>query len=433
MEGSLPGAHKDALSPQHPIERCLEDLKDQVFHVLQNETSYKETIQRLETELTVYKRAFADVDTELKAARLSLLESDQHIERLENEYQSFRNQDKGHRVVMLLDGDGAIFSPQLISQGQRGGHLAAEMLSDSTSQHLIANYGPRAYQLWAYIFFNKRGLMDTFRRVGLVFLMNKFEDFVAGFNQATERFLMVDVGTAKEAADAKLKVYLEDEIRLPETFKIFFGGCHDNGYAANLHSQITAGYKEKLILLKSYTDMAASIAALELPHLLIPELFMPRKIFEQHSSPPEPEQPDVPPRPINPNLVCEAICFTTPLTFLTQTVDGKAQVAVSLKLPRELTSPSEKPGACTLFYLKSCKFGTSCKFAHDYVLTDPQREELRKFAKKAPCPAALKGATCHWGDSCCYGHTCPYSPTCFFLKQGKCKFRQASMHAAPPG
>lgn len=36
-------------------------------------------------------------------------------------------------------------------------------------------------------------------------LKQKFEDFVIGFNQAAERFLMVDVGTAKEAADAKIK------------------------------------------------------------------------------------------------------------------------------------------------------------------------------------------------------------------------------------
>lgn len=199
---------------------------------------------------------------------------------------------------MLLDGDGAIFSASLIAQGQKGGHTAAQILSDSTLQHLAANYGPRAFQLWVYVFFNKRGLTDTFRRSGLTALIGKFEDFVMGFNQATERFLMVDVGNTKEAADAKLKgphvftrhlmkcphcffpVYLEDEIRLPETFKIVFGGCHDNGYVANLHSQITAGYKEKLILLKSYTEMAGGIAMLGLPTLAIPNLFMSQKIGE---------------------------------------------------------------------------------------------------------------------------------------------------------
>jgi len=33
----------------------------------------------------------------------------------------------------------------------------------------------------------------------------KFDDFITGFNQAAERFIMLDVGSAKEGADAKIK------------------------------------------------------------------------------------------------------------------------------------------------------------------------------------------------------------------------------------
>lgn len=72
-------------------------------------------------------------------------------------------------------------------------------------QFLTANYGARPYQLWVYLFYNRRGLTDTFNRVGLGSLNKTFEDFVVGFNQATERFTMVDVGSMKEAADVKLK------------------------------------------------------------------------------------------------------------------------------------------------------------------------------------------------------------------------------------
>lgn len=77
----------------------------------------------------------------------------------------------------------------------------------------------------------------------------KFDDFVLGFNQAAERFIMLDVGGAKEAADTKIKgkqgatmacgksrlssisfltyliAFLEDEIRLPQTEKIIFAGA----------------------------------------------------------------------------------------------------------------------------------------------------------------------------------------------------------------
>jgi hypothetical protein len=104
-----------------------------------------------------------------------------------------------------LDGDGAIFNPQLISQGLSGGHSAAQRLSDAITHHLTLTVGTNHYQLWVYIFLNKRGLMDTFGRVGLLSAKTKFEEFILGFNQAAERFLLVDVGGAKEAADAKIK------------------------------------------------------------------------------------------------------------------------------------------------------------------------------------------------------------------------------------
>ncbi|KAJ7036559.1 hypothetical protein C8F04DRAFT_1094876 [Mycena alexandri] len=415
MEGSLPaaGANPNA-APQHAVEVCLDNLKDEVLNILRNEASHKEAIHKLETELSVYKRAFADVETELKASRFQRLETEALNKRLEKECQSFKNQDKGHRVVMLLDGDGAIFSAQFIGQGQKGGHAAAQLLSDSTLQHLAANYDSRAIQLWVYVFFNKRGLVDAFRRTGFAPLINKFEDFVLGFNQATERFLMVDVGNTKEAADAKLKVYLEDEIRLPETFKIIFGGCHDNGYVANLYSQITAGYKEKLILLKSYTEMAAGIATLSLPSLVIPELFMLQKIGDDTPFSPSHKSP-----PLSGNV---NLGFNAP------------PPVTSRQIVPNVAIHKQKPAPCTLFYLKgSCKFGSTCKYAHDYVFTDAQRDELAKFNKKAPCPTALSGGQCKFGDNCCYGHVCPYSPNCFFLKQGKCKFRQANMHATLGG
>ncbi|KAF7371084.1 hypothetical protein MSAN_00743100 [Mycena sanguinolenta] len=329
----------------------------------------------------------------------------------------------------------------LLGKARKGGHAAAQLLSDSTLQYIAANYDPRTLQLWVYVFFNKRGLIDTFRRAGLAALVNKFEDFVLGFNQATERFLMVDVGSTKEAADAKLKAYLEDEIRLPETFKIIFGGCHDNGYVANLHSQITAGFKDKLILLKSYTEMAGGFVMLGLPCLAIADLFMPHKLEDIPSSPTGTVFPkDRINSPLSGNVnLSYNIIPVTPTTTTPRLINPNVAIQ------------KQKPTLCTLFYMRSCKFGTGCKFAHDYVLTDAQREELAKHTKKTPCPTTLSGGQCKFGDGCCYGHTCPYSPNCLFFKQGKCKFKQgkyilavfvvhlliamtpANMHATPAG
>ncbi|KAJ7848868.1 hypothetical protein B0H14DRAFT_2767052 [Mycena olivaceomarginata] len=433
MEGSLSaaGVTAGALAPQHPVELRLDDLKAEVLNVLQNEASYKATIEKLEMELSVYKRAFVDVDAELKESQLAQLETQALNRRLEKEFQSFKKQDKGHRVVMLIDGDGAIFSPQFIGQGLKGGHAAAQLLSDSTLHCIAANYDSRAIQLWVYVFFNKRGLIDTFRRAGFAALTGQFEDFVLGFNQATERFLMVDVGSTKEAADAKLKVYLEDEIRLPETFKVIFGGCHDNGYLANLYSQLTAGYKDKLILLKSYTEMAGGIAMLGLPSLTIADLFMPHKIENIPSSPTSTKDVFSPPLSGKVNLDVNATSATTPRQINPNLPIQKRKIVPAF-IKSDSTVIVEKPNLCTLFYMRSCKFGNGCKFAHDYVLTDAQKAEFAKFTKKTPCPTASSGGQCKFGDSCCFGHTCPQSPNCFFFKKGKCKFGQANMHTTAP-
>jgi hypothetical protein len=46
----------------------------------------------------------------------------------------------------------------------------------------------------------------------------KFEDFMMGFNQATERFTMIDVGNSKEAADSKIKGVYYDATLMFEAY-----------------------------------------------------------------------------------------------------------------------------------------------------------------------------------------------------------------------
>lgn len=120
-----------------------------------------------------------------------------------------------------------------------------------------------------------------------------FDEFFSGFNQANRRFLMVDVGRGKEMADTRMRctykiagfthtdtlsAYLEDYCRMPSTWKIIFGGCHDNGYALSVQSLITTGLKEKIVLLPSYAEMAAAFKSMDLPTLVIGNLFRPDKI-----------------------------------------------------------------------------------------------------------------------------------------------------------
>lgn len=56
-----------------------------------------------------------------------------------------------------------------------------------------------------HIFLNQGGLRDALIRAGLADAGEAIGAFMLGFTQSSERFAVVDVGSGKEAADAKIK------------------------------------------------------------------------------------------------------------------------------------------------------------------------------------------------------------------------------------
>lgn len=112
-----------------------------------------------------------------------------------------RSQGYSRQVICLIDGDGTIFQPDIIALGNKGGRQAACKLSDVIHENL-SSLGQ--FQLCVYVFCNLGGLAVTLWRYHRL-EPKQVRDFVCGFNEASERFIMVDVGNCKEAADAKLK------------------------------------------------------------------------------------------------------------------------------------------------------------------------------------------------------------------------------------
>lgn len=104
-------------------------------------------------------------------------------------------------MTCVIDGDGTIFLPRLLSQGRSGATEAAKTLSDAV-RGLVDG---REVDISVYVFYNRKGLTDAMSASGLSEACDGFDDFVVGFNQSCRRFLMVDVGSGKEEADAKLR------------------------------------------------------------------------------------------------------------------------------------------------------------------------------------------------------------------------------------
>ncbi|KAL1666142.1 hypothetical protein GGF50DRAFT_51288 [Schizophyllum commune] len=486
----------EALASSQNFDRFISALKDEFDKSNKAVITRDDEIEKLRSEFDLYKNAYKAVDAQLvimrrekEEAQLSAEQAQLSVKQAERELEELKeSQGKGRRVFVLLDGDGAIFVNELITRGQEGGHAAAQRLLKSITEHLESTLGSGTYQVWVYIFFNKRGLTETFGRAGLGSVKAKFDEFVLGFNQSAERFMMLDVGKTKEAADAKIRVLLEDEIRMPHTVRIYFAGCHDNGYVNTLRSVITAGFKEKLVLLRGYSDMAAGITELNLPDYTIPELFRPSKItIPTRKSISQLPTEDLPAAAVKvatpdheastPAVVNGATTASTPAARAPspETATNRPVAAVKAagasystallqqrrgSIPRT-TSPEReehhpdrsasptwnptiqkkklnhnvplsknKPPPCTLFYLAECKFGDECKYGHHYELTPDDLEEIRRNAKKGPCPSVNKDLECPWGDDCCYGHVCPGGPTCYFYKTRSCKFAGANMHKA---
>lgn len=109
-------------------------------------------------------------------------------------------------VLCLIDGDGNIFRPELIAQGNIGGGQAAKLLTEGIFRYLESSEATLAgrAQIWLTVYCNLSGLRDTLIKNDLC-TFEQFDAFVVGFNQSSALFAIIDVGGVKEAADSKLK------------------------------------------------------------------------------------------------------------------------------------------------------------------------------------------------------------------------------------
>ena len=251
-------------------------------------------------------------------------------------------------MLCLVDGDGNIFSPELISAGHTGGAQAALLLNRGIMEHLKTLTGTPAKnpQIWLTIYCNLIGLRETFINHHHC-AVEQYDAFIEGFNKAAPLFSIVDVGSSKEAADTKLKgldllsccvchraaglrvrqnhfVFSHVSLKLLKYISVVStlqssvfnvglrrcSGLHDNGYTTTLSHLQTEGLLEKLVFLRGYNEIAFQLRDYQIPECTIPGVFMTEKMpvksnqrrwmpsFPQaHSSPASlPQQNNSPPQ-----------------------------------------------------------------------------------------------------------------------------------------
>ncbi|TBU48361.1 hypothetical protein BD309DRAFT_987411 [Dichomitus squalens] len=398
-------------------------------------------VEELERELSVWKEAFKTADGDRKVLNKTVLKLERSIDALKED---------NPLILCLIDGDGNIFSSDLIKQGQFGGRQAAALLTKGLTDYLAsvdpteASFPGRG-QIWLTIYLNKNGLLETLTS-NLVCTAEEFEAFVLGFNQASPLFSIVDVGNGKEAADSKIKECLRVFTRFPQITRVFFGGAHDNGYTSTLNLLQNEGLLDKVVLLKGYKELAHEINSLRLPQLEVDGVFIKKKLQtngKQKAAVAASSATNAAPATLNKSPKKQPL---TPASSESETArQGNPSVTIAqitkpvtpVKKPRQLDPNqgihvTEKPPPCNFFYLARCSNGDNCKYEHSYPLTLDQVAELRVNAKKWPCPAINNGNRCPLGDNCIMNHFCPKGPKCMFRKQGKCKFVGSKLPLAAP-
>ncbi|KAK4640087.1 hypothetical protein QC761_603850 [Podospora bellae-mahoneyi] len=132
-------------------------------------------------------------------------------------------------VVVLIDGDGLIFKPELIQQGLAGGKKAAYALRSA----ILGQCGPHGNEIGvlAQVYLNLAGLSKAMRRDGCLENESNLKDFTLGFTQAKATFDFVDVGHGKERADNKIKEMTKWHLRNHNCKQVILGISHDAGYA----------------------------------------------------------------------------------------------------------------------------------------------------------------------------------------------------------
>ncbi|KAL9080990.1 MAG: hypothetical protein Q9159_007460 [Coniocarpon cinnabarinum] len=157
-------------------------------------------------------------------------------------------------ALVLIDGDSIPFNIYFYQQGYDGGvKLSAEL------QKLIqAQVGEEASvhppcPIVMKIYCNSVGRTTILNRRGILKTTSEFERFAEGF-AVTPLAELNNVGSVKERADEKIKESENLDLFLnnPCCVRIFFAGCHDNGYSSKLrHMQTDDRALKKIVLLRT--------------------------------------------------------------------------------------------------------------------------------------------------------------------------------------
>ncbi|KAK9896915.1 hypothetical protein P389DRAFT_51149 [Cystobasidium minutum MCA 4210] len=157
-------------------------------------------------------------------------------------------------IYVGVDGDACQFHQDLIVRGRKGGWEVAERLVQEIKKIFGLKKGDPT-DVVVQIFVNQGGHMRNGWRQFRIH-QEVSAAFFEGLNEADPLVNVVNAGSSKEATDIKVKGGLEFHIKLANCTRVALAGLSDGAYASLLKSLITRGQRDKIVLLKTSTDIA---------------------------------------------------------------------------------------------------------------------------------------------------------------------------------
>jgi len=220
-------------------------------------------------QLTDQECSLSTLALELEDQKRSRCRYQKEARDFEKELASLKRRiEKNTLVAVLVDGDGAKFTSELLQAREAGGGEAARRLNQAIC-HYLKGTEPELYaddaSVVVHVWANLGGLAKVLVHDGSIGATDHMSEFAEGFSRNRAEFNFVNVGRGKENADNKLRRMFNFYHNNIQCKKIFFAGCHDTGYVHDLEEKRGTGESERRIVLLETTPAEPKFRQLGFP------------------------------------------------------------------------------------------------------------------------------------------------------------------------
>ncbi|KAJ5634126.1 hypothetical protein N7528_001968 [Penicillium herquei] len=393
-----------------------------------------------------------------KKARLWLQEK---VEQLVQESVEFENMSRNKFVVVLVDGDGAIFSRELLENPKVGANEAARRLIQNVKASLRDDGMDTDVTILVRVFANLKNLGKMLSLTNTIHSRGDLNTFAELFTVSRGEFDFINVGYGKENADSKIRTAFS--MMLPFTIKRFDNVFRStfltategvsNGIGTRNHSPERLSPGPTALINTSPQSTSARLVPVQSSnsYLTVPEHRSDRTPSPAYKSTANTHliiaQPQPQPHPQQVSKIIRSgnggvsVQYSSPAngttTYATACGTGEhGNIYIKPGAPlrtieynhagQRIDKTNKKPvdqpafdtyykklqgikGFCNYQYLLGiCRRGDQCTNEHDLPLTERELAIHRYRARLGLC---ANGSTCS-DFSCFFSHHCPYVPNC---------------------